>query len=109
MHAQLFAGVSWRAVKRPSDAADIWHMIISDNEARLVAKSIRENGCGSGACAHDHVPAELLEAARAAASQAPELRTERIEHARSWLGQGDVDAHAVAEKMMCRIMSDWMR
>jgi len=84
-------------------------MIISDKEARLVAKSIRDYGCDWHGCAHDDVPAELLAAARAAASEAPELRVDRIEHARSWLDEGNPDAHAIAEKMMNRIMSDWMR
>lgn len=84
-------------------------MIISNNEARLVAKSIREFGCDWGECMREDVPAELVEAAKTAAAQAPELRVERIEHARQSLDQGSFDSYAVAEKMLNRIMSDWMR
>lgn len=96
-------------VKWAVTSADIAHMIISDDEARKVARSIREHCLPSDGCAPSPVPDDLLEAARTAVSAAPELRTDRIEHARSYLDRGEMDSRAVAEKMMSRIMSDWMR
>jgi len=89
--------------------ADIWHMIISDDQARLVANSIRADGRGPEITTDVDVEPEVLDAVREAIASAPEVRPERMEHARAWLDEGDLDPRLIAEKMMCRIMSDWLR
>ena len=94
--------------KCPVVPADTVHMIISDDQARLVAKTIRASGPPPQDAVNPDVEPGILEAARAAACSAPEVRSDRIEHARVWLNQGGLDSRLIAEKMMSRIMSDWL-
>jgi hypothetical protein len=107
--SQQLHGGRAQAIKPPAAPADISHMIISDDQARQVAASVREGTTNQEDPANRDVPPEILEAARNAVASAPETRPERIEHARAWLDSGDLDSRLIAEKMMCRIMSDWLR
>jgi len=84
-------------------------MIISDDQARLVAKCLREGTDTPQTVKRCDVKPAVLEAVRAAVSSAPEVRTDRIEHAVVWLSEGELDSRLIAEKMMSRIMSDWIR
>ncbi len=84
-------------------------MIISDDQARLVAQSLRAGSPPPQQPDDADVAPAVLEAAEAVARSAPEVRSDRIEHARVWLNEGDLDSRLIAEKMMCRIMSDWLR
>ena len=84
-------------------------MIISDDQARLVAKCLREGAATPDTVKRCEVEPSVLEAVRAAVRSAPEVRTDRIEHAVVWLNEGELDSRLIAEKMMSRIMSDWIR
>jgi len=98
-----------KRIKCALNAADISHMIISDDQARLVASSIRAGKLGPENTAEAEVEPEVLDAVREAIASTPDLRTDRMEHAKAWLEEGDLDPRLIAEKMMCRIMSDWLR
>jgi hypothetical protein len=84
-------------------------MIISDDQARLVAKCLREGTPPAAETGPCDVEPSVLEAARDAVRSAPEVRSDRVEAAVVWLKEGDMDSRLIAEKMMCRIMSDWLR
>jgi hypothetical protein len=84
-------------------------MIISEDQARLVAKCLREGAETPDTVKRCEVDSDVIEAVRAAALSAPEVRTDRVEHAVVWLHEGELDSRLIAEKMMCRIMSDWLR
>jgi hypothetical protein len=83
-------------------------MIISENQARLAAEYLKEHPGGSR-CRPSDVSAELLDAARSAATNAPETRPDRIRDAEHYLDVGEVDSHQIAAKMIARIISDSMR
>jgi len=99
--------VEW--VKGPETTADTVHMIISDDQARLVAKRLREKPPAAAQAGECDVDPSVLEAARTRACSTPEVRSERVEAAAVWLNEGELDSRLIAEKMMCRIMSDWLR
>lgn len=85
-------------------------MIISEEQARAALDHLRTQRCkDGGACRSANVTAEILELAKAAANEAPDMRVDRVAEARARLASGTPDAEQIAHKMLCRILSDSVR
>jgi hypothetical protein len=84
-------------------------MMISDEQARLAANLLKTSCDVHSRMAVNDVPQEVIDAAREAASQAPDLRDDRVQEARERLAHGDLDPHAVASMMLGRIIGDALR
>lgn len=83
-------------------------MIISDEQARLAAAELRHPPVQHAAVAHQVISPAVLAAAHDRALSAPDVRSERLDEARTRLLAG-LDSHDVAEKMLSRIVSDALR
>jgi hypothetical protein len=90
-------------------SADSEHMMISDEQARLAAAQLRAHRPTLPLPLECRVPRDVIEAAVLVASRAPDLRSERIAHARARLDAGPLDPHEVAEMMLSRIVGDALR
>lgn len=91
-----------------AEPADIETMIISDEQARLAAAELKHPHQHHDEIAHQTVSAAVLAAAHDLALSAPDVRSERLDDARTRLMSG-LDSHDVAEKMLSRIVSDALR
>jgi hypothetical protein len=86
-------------------------MIISNEQVRLVLRYLHTaeyEGAAGRPCAAP-VSSELLERISAEIQSAPEIRGERMEHARSALMTGGFASEDVAAKIIGRAISDWVR
>lgn len=89
--------------------ADIGHMIISDEQARLAAQYLKTAPADNHIPPHPEVSDELLVAVRSQLADVPEYREDRVHEAAERLSAGELDPHDVAEKMISRILSDAIR
>ena len=81
-------------------------MMISDEQARL-ARNAR-SGETSLAEGPTPVPIEFVDRVRDAVMRCPDTRAERVAEARVHLARG-IDARAVADRMITRIVCDRLR
>jgi len=84
-------------------------MMISDAQARLAAIDLRSGDYSPPDQSRAEVSDEVFRAAVRAASEAPDLRPDRVAEARAHMLAGAPDSHAVAEKMISRILGDSLR
>ena len=89
--------------------ADSVCMMISDEQARQAAKYLRSPAHSHPAQPMRDVPQTVIDEAVVRASRAPETRADRILMARRHLEAGEFDAHAIAEKMLQRMLGDSLR
>lgn len=84
-------------------------MMISEEQARQAAKHLKTQGRDRSPNHKPTVDQHVIDEAVERASHAPETRAERICMAREHLESGTFDAHAIAEKMLQRIVGDALR
>ena len=89
--------------------ADSVCMMISEEQARQAAKQLRSQTRDRTPQRARDVSQHVIDEAVVRASRAPETRDDRITAARRHLESGEFDAHAIAEKMLQRIVSDALR
>jgi len=85
--------------------------MISTEQVRLAAEYLQTSGEYMGARSHMNTPPgpELLELVRESLRGVPEVRIDRIEHARALI-QGELpSASDLAEKLIGRVISDSIR
>lgn len=84
-------------------------MIISEHQARLVARYLRDRHEAPANSTVDPVTPEVVERAIETAVSAPDPRPDRVKEAREWLDAGAPDPYALADKLLSRIMCDRVR
>lgn len=88
-------------------------MIISDEQVRRAVEYLqtteRDGAHGHDGHGMESVSAELLEKVRLSLASTPDMRDDRVEHARELLSGRHLSSAEVAEKMIGRIISDSIR
>ncbi len=96
-------------IKCALTGADRECMIISDEQARMVASDLANVADSTFRRADCTVDPAVIQRACSAALRAPDAREDRIIQARARLLAGLPDSHEIASKMVSRIMSDALR
>lgn len=81
-------------------------MMISDQQARAVAEHLRSASAQPAQHDTPEVSEDVIHRAIERAADAPDLRADRVADAMERLEHGGVDPHEIAEKIICRVMSD---
>jgi hypothetical protein len=86
-------------------------MIISDEQVQKALEYLQKpKGTQPALATPDSADAsELVDRARDVVASTPEVRDDRVEHAREALAEGEPSSTDVAEKMIGRIISDSIR
>lgn len=97
------------SIKWPSIAADMCHMIISDEQAHMAAYRLADAPYPCTRTTFSDVDPSVIECARARALLAPDAREDRVIQAKARLLTGLPNSHDIAQKMVSRIVSDALR
>lgn len=84
-------------------------MIISSEQARAAAQHLAQQTCSETDCKSVLVEPDVFQQAIVAAVSAPDLRQDRVEEAKRRLCDSAPESADIAEKMICRIVSDAVR
>jgi hypothetical protein len=86
-------------------------MMISDEQVEQVLAFVRSGGtCGERTgCVSRSLSPDLAERIEASMAAAPDVRSDRLERARTHLAGGTVSADEVASKLIGRVVSDSLR
>ncbi len=99
-------------IKRPFIAADTHHMIISDEQVRLVVEYLHTPDAyqtRDEAISLRLAPPELVDRVVSSLRDVPDVRADRVEQARTMLAHEIPGADEVAGKLIGRVLSDSIR
>jgi hypothetical protein len=100
------------AVKKGPWPADRWHMIISDQQVRLVRDYLHTQNASASEptiVPPAGVTPDLMDRVRREIALAPETRLDRVAEARELIAGDGMSSDEVATKMIGRILSDSIR
>ena len=86
-------------------------MMISNKQAERVLDEVRSGSLADPDDAQEvhEISSELEERIRSVIDLVPEIRTDKVAAAREHLVEGSISSHAVAVKMIHRVLSDSIR
>jgi len=84
-------------------------MMISEQQAKMAATLLREAPTMTHDANDCSVPEEVISAAVLIAANTSDLRPDRVAEAKGRLALGQPDSHAIAEKIIARVIGDALR
>lgn len=98
-----------RCIKGAGSHADSPTMNISDEQVRRAMEILRSGQYADSESHFPDVDPKVIERAMQAVAATPDMRPDRIEHARWMIAEHPPSADEVAAKMLSRIVSDSLR